>query len=87
MKKPDTILTPLKETKKNLSKLSFLEKLSLVVKYVCIYVHIFQVALMEYTTGYEGICRMAESEEYLKVYQHKVLGLRDTHTYWSQQIF
>jgi len=49
--------------------------------------HWTTVALMEYTTGYEGICRMAESEEYLQVYQHKVLGLRDTHTYWSQQIF
>ena len=44
-----------------------------------------QVAVMKYSS-YAGLCRMANSEEYLAVLPHKLLGLADTHTYLTQRL-
>jgi len=43
------------------------------------------VAVMKYSS-YAGLCRMANSEEYLAVLPHKLLGLADTHTYLTQRL-
>jgi len=45
-----------------------------------------QVALVEYA-NIEGLCNMAQSEEYMSVYEKKVAGLSDSHTYLTNQIF
>ena len=44
-----------------------------------------QVALMFYKST-DHLCRMANSEEYNSVYDKKVTGLDDTHTYLTEQI-
>ena len=35
----------------------------------------------------ESLCLMARSEEYMSVKHNKVMGLEDTHTYLTQQMF
>ena len=40
---------------------------------------------MKYSS-YAGLCRMANSEEYLALLPHKLLGLADTHTYLTQRL-
>jgi len=44
-----------------------------------------QVALMHYEST-EALCKMANSEEYMSVYEKKVTGLLDTHTYLTKQL-
>ena len=42
--------------------------------------------MMEYA-NFEGLCNMASSEEYMSVYEKKVTGVTDSHTYLTNQIY
>jgi len=45
-----------------------------------------QVALVEYA-NIEGLCIMAQSEEFMSIYEKKVSGITDSHTYLTNQIY
>merc|ERR1719391_576317 len=45
-----------------------------------------QIGLIEYA-NIEGLCNMAQSVEYMSVYEKKVTGVTDSHTYLTNQIY